>query len=200
MPDKGPTKLDYDSNVTKGHAEVVQANLEVLAAAQPVRGEEAIYNELIEQGVRPAYAAMAAHQEIAANMLACGATLGEAANRAGVSEVTISKYWSDMSFRRRVIELRSIVMDGISGRIVSELDRRTRGRNLQNMELSDLIKVFDRTNPKPTAAGRNVSVAGNLTVTQLNYEGLSAEIRRVDAAEESPAFPILGPGSPSLAE
>jgi hypothetical protein len=203
MPDKGATRIPRDSKVTKGHAEMVNQNLTVLAQERPdaVRGEDQIYSELIEQGVRPAFASMAAHQEIAAAMLSCGATLGEAADRAGVTEVTISKYWADQSFRRRVFELRSVVVDGINGRIVGELDRRTKGRNLQNMELMDVLRVFDRTNPKQSGSQRSVTtVAGNLSVTQLNYEGLSAEVRRVDTPEESADFPLLGPGSPAVAE
>lgn len=203
MPDKGATKQDYDSPVTEGHAEMVEQNLSVLAANDPSinRSEEQIYNELTEAGVRPMYAALAAHQEIAAVMLAAGATLGEAANRAGVTEVTVSKYWADQSFRRRVLELRSIVMDGINGRIIGELDRRTRGRNLQGMETMDVLRILDRTNPKPTgAAARSVTVAGNLSVTQLNYAGIAAEIDRPDAIEESADFVVLGPDGPPVAE
>lgn len=202
MPDKGVTRQDYDSNVTRGHADMVEQNLAVLAQSAPdtSRSETQIYNELTEAGVRPAYAAMASHQEIAAVMLAAGATLGEAANRAGVTETTISRYWSAETFRRRVLELRSIVLDGINGRIVGELDRRTKGRNLQNMEIMDVLRVYDRTNPKQGAASRAVTVAGNLNVTQLNYAGISAEIERDDASEESPDFVVLGPDGAAVAE
>lgn len=201
LPDEGASRSDYDSNVTVGHAEAVEQNLQVMTAADAAtaRSEEQIYGELVDAGVRPQYAALAAHQEIAAIMLAAGATLGEAANRAGVSDVTVSKYWAQMPFRQRVIELRSIVLDGISGRIVGELDRRTKGRNLQEMELHDLIRVFDRTNPKQSG-GRAVTVAGNLNVTQLNYAGIEAEISRPDSGEESADFVVLGADGHPVAE
>jgi predicted transcriptional regulator len=202
MPDKGPSRQDYDSPVTVGHAEAVEQNLATMQEADPnvARSEEQIYGELTAAGVRGPFAAMAAHQEIAAVMLAAGATLGEAAQRAGVTEVTVSRYWAEDSFRRRVFELRSIVMDGINGRIVGELDRRTKGRNLQNMELLDVLRVFDRTNPKPSAGEkRAVTVAGNLNVTQLNYAGIAAEIAGPDAAEEVPDFLVIGPGGAAVA-
>jgi hypothetical protein len=201
LPDKGASKKDYDSKVTVGHADTVDQNLRVLAEAKPetTRGEAAIMGELVEAGVRPAYAALVAHQEIAAVMLAAGATLGEAANRAGVTEVTVSRYWADDSFRRRVQELRSIVIDGINGRIVGELDRRTKGRNLQEMEITDVLRVYDRTNPKSRDGSRGTTVAGNLNVVQLNYEGLRAEIGRPDGAEESADFQVLGPEDAAVA-
>lgn len=203
LPDAGASKQDYDSNVTVGHAEMVEQNLAVLAKEMPdtTRSEEQIFGELVEAGVRPPFAAMAAHQEIAAVILAAGGTLGEAANRAGVTEVTVSKYWARDSFRRRVQELRSIVVDGINGRIVGELDRRTKGRNLQDMEITDVLRIYDRTNPKQSARdGRAVTVAGNLNVTQLNYAGIEAEISRPDSAEESADFVVLGADGHPVAE
>jgi hypothetical protein len=204
LPDEGPSRSARPAprRVGAGHNEAVERNLAVLAEERPeaVRSEEAIYGELIEQGVRPSFAAMAAHQEIAAALLAAGATLGQAADRAGVTEVTVSKYWADASFRRRVAELRSVVADSIHGRIIGEFHRRTQGRNLRNMELSDVAKIFDRVAPKPGAGERRgTTVAGNLNVVQLNYEGLAAEIRRPDTAEEGPDFPLLGPGGPAMA-
>lgn len=202
LPDAGASRSDYDSTVTVGHSETVEHNLALLteADAATARSEEQIYNELTAAGARGPFAALAAHKEIAAVMLAAGATLGEAANRAGVSEVTVSKYWTDDAFRRRVQELRSIVLDGINGRIVGELDRRTKGRNLQHMEVMDVLRIYDRTNPKQPGGGRSVTVAGNLSVTQLNYAGIEAEIGRPDASEESADFVVLGADGHPVAE
>jgi hypothetical protein len=105
-------------------------------------GEEEIAARM--RGRRLPYASMRAHQEMAAQALATGATLKMAARYAGVSVRQVKKYQTDVDFRERIEELRSTMLSRLKGRIVRELSRRTSGEEIQKLELLDILRIGDR--------------------------------------------------------
>lgn len=171
---------------TAAHQKALQQTL----AEMPTefrRSEDEIYSELVEQGQRGAFAALSAHREMAATILAAGGTRKEAADYAGITEATVSRFFEDQEFRARVSEVRSITLGRVQGRIVKDLERRTEPKKLKKMELVDVLRIYDRTAGPKSGAGK---VAESITVN--NYDAIFAEITRPDSPEEGEDFPGYG--------
>jgi len=155
------------------------------------------HKDAISKMPRLRYAAMRAHQEMSAQVLAVGGTQKMAAKYAGVSPRQIKKYLTDADFRTRVEELRGLLASRIKGKILRELNRRTTGDHLKNMDLLDLLRVFDRV----TVGGKgmnSVVVEGDLNVNQNRYEAILAALFNPNASPESVDFPGYGPEDLSL--
>lgn len=139
------------------------------------RGEE--FDDIkdkIEKQPRLRYAGMRAHQELAAQALSVGATQKMAAKYAGVSPRQIKKYLTDPDFRARIEELRVLLGSRIKGRLLRELNRRTNGINMKNIELLDLLRIWDRMNGPQGGKGMHLQVEGDVNVT--NYDGILAAL------------------------
>ncbi|MDQ3024418.1 MAG: hypothetical protein M3R04_08565, partial [bacterium] len=172
---------DKHAKPTLRHATAVERSLALLPP-EMLRSEDEIFDELIERGQKPAHAAIQAHREMAATILAAGGTFEEAGDHAGVSAGTVGKFYEEESFRQRVEEMRAVVLSEVQGRIVADLKRRI--LQVDKMELTDVLRVYDRT---VGTAGRNkgstVNV-GNLTVNNATYDTILAKISLPDADEE----------------
>jgi len=153
------------------------------------------YQEGFEKNPRLRYAAMRAHQEMAAQALAVGATQKMAARYAGVSPRQIKKYWTDPEFRSRIDELRGLLASRIKGKILRELNRRTSGQDLKDMDLLDMLRVFDRV----TVGGKGmaITVEGDVNVNN-RYENILAALFRPDSGTDGGDFPGYGPEDLSL--
>lgn len=155
------------------------------------------HKEAITRLPRLRYAAMRAHMEMAAQVIAVGGTQKMAARYAGVAPRQIKKYYTDADFRTRVEELRGLLGSRIKGKILRELNRRTTGDHLKNMDLLDLLRVFDRV----TVGGKgmnSVVVEGDLNVNQNRYEAILAALFNPNATNEVADFPGYGPEDLSL--
>lgn len=171
---------------TERHQNAVEQGLAALPP-EAQRSELEIYDEAIEQGHRPAFAALTAHREMAAAILAVGGTHGEAGNYAGVSEGTVRKYLEDDGFRARIAELRSFRMSGVQGRIVRHLEKLTTENNLKEMEVVDVLRIYDRTaGPK---SGNKVEQ--NIIINN-KYDTIVAALTSADPPEEGEDFPGYG--------
>lgn len=149
------------------------------------------YKEEIEKKPRMRYAAMRAHQEMAAQALAVGATQKLAGQYAGVSPRQIKKYMMDPDFRARIEEHRAMTTSKIRGKIIRELDRRTDKQSIQNMELLDLLRIMDRL----TGAGGKgmaITVEGDVNVNN-KYENILAALFSPNAGSHGGDFPSYGP-------
>lgn len=144
---------------------------------------------------RQKYAAMAAHKERAAQALSVGATQKMAAHYAGVSPRQIKKYYTDPNFRTRIQELREVLGGRIQGRILREFNRRVTGQAIQNMEMIDLVRVFDRV----TAGGKGmaITVQGDVNVGD-RYEAILTQLFDPNAGPEGEDFPVYGAGEFSV--
>jgi hypothetical protein len=161
-----------------------------------------VYDASGGTGQRPAFAALTPQREMAATMLACGATNEEAARYAGVTGVTVGKWGTEEVFRKRIEELQSVVMRSISGSVLTELQRRTQGKHLRKMEINDLLRIFDRVagSRAPGAAARAAAVTVNVGVS--TYENVLQRVIAADAQSggtddgeaESGDFPVYGAG------
>ncbi len=141
---------------------------------------------------RRRYAPMAVHKEKAATALSTGASYKLAAAYAGVSVRTIKNYQQSASFRQRVAELRESLMGQLQGRLVAEFLRRTEPDKIANLEIMDLVRLFDR------AAGIGKA---NLSQKQLEdttgadrYETIIEQILRIDTGGQSTDFPSFENG------
>jgi len=136
------------------------------------------------------YAAMRAHMEMASQALAVGATQKLAAQYAGVSARQIKKYMQDPDFRARIEEHRAATTSKIKGKIVRELDRRTNGAAIKNMELLDLLRIMDRL----TVGGKGmaVTVEGDINVNN-KYENILAALFAPNTGSDGGDFPEYGP-------
>lgn len=156
--------------------------------------------EDIEEGLRrnprTRYAAMRAHQEMAAMALASGSTQKMAARYAGVSPRQIKKYLQDPDFRSRIEELRVLATSRLKGKIIKELNRRTDGLNIRQMELLDLLRIFDRM----TTGGKGmaINVAGDMNVDANRYETVLAALFSPDARSDGEDFQGYEPEDLSL--
>lgn len=144
---------------------------------------------------RMKYAAMRAHMEMAAQVLAVGGTQKMAANYAGVSPRQIKKYYADPDFRMRIEELREVLAGKIKGKILREFNRRVTGTEIRSMEIMDLARILDRV----TTGGKGmaINVQGDVHVGN-RYEAILAQLFDPNAGEESADFQVYEPGSFSL--
>ena len=143
---------------------------------------------------RKKYAAMHAHMEMAALVLATGGTFRLAAAKAGVSVRQVKKYYTDPDFRTRIQELRDTMLSKVKGRLYKELERRTRPGTIEHIELLDLLRVFDRV-AGPVGGKGGVQVAGDLNVTQQNADTIIAALLAPESEGESEDFQIYEPSS-----
>jgi len=151
------------------------------------------YAEGFRKQPRLRYAAMRAHQEMAAQALAVGATQKLAAKYAGVSPRQIKKYYTDPEFRTRIEELRGVLASKIRGKIYRELDRRTSKPFIVNLEVMDLVRILDRTGPQG-GKGMAITVEGDVNVTK--YEGILNALFNTDSSGDGADFPQYGdPGT-----
>lgn len=140
------------------------------------------------------YGQMRARMEMASSILATGGTNKMAARYAGVSIRQIKKYWQDAEFRQRIEEKRKVLMSRVQGRIVKELDRRTDQEEIVDMELMDLLRIFDRT-----VGGKDRAIGDTININ-TTYENIFEQILNSDAPEEGANFPDYGSQDLRLSE
>ena len=172
----------------------VQEGLELLDPGN--KSEDDMINDMAAR--RIPYAAMNAHRERAAMALSTGATLKMAAQYAGISVRQIKKYMEISDFRKRVEELRMVLMSRIRGRLLHEMGRRTTGKHIKRMELLDLLRVYDRMNG--TVGGQKGIQIGEMNVGTTNYDSIITALFASNSGEEGEDFPRLildGSGLPS---
>jgi len=139
---------------------------------------------------RQKYSAMRAHQEMAAQALAVGATQRMAATYAGISVRQIKKYFTDPDFRARIEELRVLLASKVRGRILRELGRRTTTTQIKQMELLDMLRIWDRIGG---GAGAKSSVnIGEVNVSN-NYDTILAALFAPNTGPEGTDFQGYGP-------
>lgn len=142
------------------------------------------------RGQRKPYASMRAHQEMAATVLAAGGSMRMASLKAGVSIRQVKKYYTEPDFRKRIEEMRSTMFQKVRGRVVKELEKRTRGGMIDRIELLDLLRIFDRVYGSPGGkGGSGVNIAGDINVTNTNYDTLVAQILAANTEAEGGDFP-----------
>lgn len=153
------------------------------------------------RGQRKSYAAMRAHQEMAAVVLAGGGTFRMAATKAGVSVRQVKKYYTEPDFRKRIDEMRTVMFQKVRGRLVKELEKRTRPGSIERIELLDLLRVYDRVYGSPGGkGGGGIQIAGDVNVNQSNYDTIIAQILASNTGAEGVDFPDFELDSLSLSE
>jgi len=152
------------------------------------------YQAGIAKNPRMHYAAMRAHQEMAAQALAAGGTYKMASRYAGVSIRQVKKYYTDPDFRARIEELRNVLTSRIRGRLVRELNRRTTGKNLENLEILDFLRVWDRVNTG--GKGMKLQVDGDVTIN--NYDAILQALFAPNPGSDGADFPVYGSDSVQL--
>ena len=178
------------SNALKKRAESIKPAMEIL---DPKRETFEERQERLENKRVP-YAGMVAHKEMAAMVLAAGGGYKLAAARAGVSVRQVKKYYTTADFRARIDELRKTTFSKILGRVLRELEVRTAPDVIGNIELLDLLRVWDRVAGSPGkgggAGGMNI---GEINVTNNNYDALVAALVAAKRGGESSDFPEYRP-------
>lgn len=179
------------AEMTPGARRRIDATNRNLRVLNPQGRDHEDYKESIARNPRLRYAAMRAHMEMAAQALSVGATQKMAAKYAGVSPRQIKKYYTDPEFRTRIEELRNILASKIKGKLLREMNRRTTGMNLKNMDLLDLLRVFDRV----TSGGKGMSlhVDGDVNVNQ--YDTILQALFAPNARSNGGDFPVYGTDS-----
>ena len=187
--------LDGDSSQMRRRAPVVKEGLKLIKVKSEV--------ELIEDNTkkRVRYAAMHAHREIAAAVLALGGTRKQASRKAGVSTRQIQKYYSDPDFRERIQELQELAGNKIRGRVMKEVSRRTDPVLIKKIDLLDLLRIGDRF-----GLGRGNASAINISQTEINnYEAIFNDVflgddpeQLTDGEAESEDFPTFEPSRLAL--
>lgn len=137
---------------------------------------------------RTKYAPMRAHREMAAMILATGGTYKQAAAKAGVSPRQVRKYMTSPDFRTRIEELRQTMLSGVRGRLLKELERRTDGKRIKQIELLDLLRIFDRVNG-PVGGKNGVNIQGDVNVN--NYDTLVQALLTAQPGTQSTDFPAF---------
>jgi hypothetical protein len=140
---------------------------------------------------------------MAAVILASGGTFKMAATKAGVSVRQVKKYYTEVEFRARIEEMRQVMFSKVRGRVVKELVNRTDPGKIEKIELLDLLRVFDRV-AGPVGGKAGVNIAGDVNVTNTNYDTIIASLLAPESGEESSDFPrfeldslrLPGQGSP----
>lgn len=164
-----------------------------LQILNPTGKEFEDYKEEIVKKPRLRYAAMRAHQEMAAQALAVGATQKLAAQYAGVSPRQIKKYQTDPEFRARIEEMRALMASKITGKIMRELDRRTDRATIKNMELLDLLRIMDRLTVGGKGMGKGIQVNVEGDVNVHKYENILAALFAPNSEPDGGDFPEYGP-------
>lgn len=175
----------------RNRLEPTNRNLKVV---NPTGKDFSDYKGGFEKNPRMHYAAMRAHMEMAAQVLAVGGTQKMAARYAGISARQIKKYMTDPDFRTRIEELRSLLASRIKGKILRELNRRTDGINLKNMDLLDVLRVFDRV----TVGGKGMAIHVDGDVNVNNYEAILTSLFASNARPDGEDFPVYEHGSVQL--
>jgi hypothetical protein len=134
------------------------------------------------------YQRMYGHMELAAQALALGTTQRMAAKYAGVTERQIKKYYADGDFRVRIEELRTVLASRIRGKLLRELNRRTNSQMLKNMDLLDVLRIFDRI----TTGGKGVHIEGDVNVNQNQYDTILQQIFAANSDGQGEDFPGYG--------
>ena len=185
-----PGQVHLTSDSGPADRKRLEATNRGLAILNPKGKELEDYHEEIVKRPRLRYAAMRAHQEMAAQAMAVGATQKLAAQYAGVSARQIKKYLTDPEFRTRVEEHRTMTTSKIRGKIIRELDRRTGPATIRNMELLDLLRIMDRI----TIGGKGmaITVEGDVNVNN-KYENILAALFSPNAGANGSDFPEYGP-------
>lgn len=180
-----PGEVQTLSLKQKRNMEATNRDLRLLDR-QPLDAEE-VQQQMVRKNPRIRYSGMRSHMELAAHALAVGSTQKMAARYAGISERQVKKYYADPDFRARIEELRTVLASKLKGRIMRELDRRTSGENIKNMELLDMLRVFDRI----TVGGKGmaIQVAGDVNVSN-NYEAILASLFNPNAGPNGSDFPV----------
>ena len=143
-------------------------------------------------GQRVPYAGMVAHQEMAALVLAAGGTTRQAAAKAGISKRQVKKYLESSDFRSRIEEMRQLKFSRIAGRVLKELEKRTKKGAIEHIDLLDLLRVFDRMYGDPRKSGGGLQI-GELNVTQNNYNALIAALLDAQSGDAGTDFQRVGP-------
>lgn len=157
-------------------------------------GQEEIQERIERNNPRMKYTAMRAHQEMAAQALAVGATQKMAAIYAGVSQRQIKKYYGDPDFRSRIEELRAVLASRIKGRIMNELNRRVTGKKIQRMDTLEMLRILDRM----TTGGKGMAINVQGDVNVNNYERVLNALFGVDPGSDGVDFPQFGDPSSAL--
>lgn len=147
--------------------------------------------------LRVPYAGMVAHMEMAAIVMAAGGSYRLAAAKAGVSVRQVKKYYSTADFRARIDELRKTRFSKILGRVLKDLDRRTKPGTIEKIELLDLLRVFDRVAGTPGKGGGGLNI-GEVNVQNNNYSALTSALVAAVSGGEGRDFPEYGPEELSL--
>lgn len=176
-----------DTGIQRNRVPIIEEGLAIL---DPKRESFEERQARLEMNRIP-YAGMVAHQELAALILASGGTYKQAAVRAGVSVRQVKKYYSTADFRLRIDELRKVKFSKIAGRVLKELEKRTDPETIKNIELLDLLRVFDRVLGAPGGKG-GVNI-GEVNVQQNNYGALVEALLSQKRGGESSDFPGYGP-------
>lgn len=179
--------LDGDSGMMRRRAPVVEEGMKILK----LKDEAELIDANVKKRVR--YAAMHAHREIAATVLAVGGTRKLASRKAGVSVRQIQKYWEDPDFRERIQELQELLGGRVRGKVMKEINRRTSSKMIKKMELLDVLRVGDRF-----GLGRGKASAISTEVNIHNYESIFNSVFLADSEEESEDFPAFEPTSLAL--
>jgi hypothetical protein len=189
-PKNPPPKLVYrdrpPSSEVQNKIPMVQQGLRVI---DPHSTTEAEFVDKYERQRLP-YAPMRAHKELAAQVLAVGGTYKMAAARGGVSVRQIRKYVSEADFRQRVEELRTLMLSRVRGRIMTELSRRTTPEKIQELEILDLLRVWDRV-VGPRGSSNTMSI-GEVNV-HTHYDNILQAILTPNAGPEGSDFPRFEP-------
>lgn len=208
--------------VTKGHEAFKEANLAVIAAADPSVSVPVpeVYQAKVVEGAqsgmdpvqRAQYAALETRKEIAAVQLGMGATFEETAKAVGVGTETIKRYLEDKNFRARVEELRSITRTKVAGRIEAWMERVTADPDaLDERDPKVILGIYDRiSGPVGRSGPAHVEQTNNnLIVGYSDLMGRLAGVTRQpppeaaqpvdDASTQSGAFPLVGPDGDPVA-
>lgn len=149
---------------------------------------------------RVPYAGMVAHQEMAALVMASGGSYRLAAAKAGVSIRQVKKYYSTADFRARIDELRKTRFSKILGRVLKELDNRTKPDVIDKIELLDLLRVWDRVAGAPGKGGAGGMSIGEINVTNNNYDSVIAALISAKRGGEGGDFPEYRPEELQLSD
>ena len=167
--------------------QVVDSNLDIIAPDADDLDFATLKADYADRK-RVKYAALRAHQEIAATMIACGATYEMAGAQAGVSDRQIRKYMTDSDFRARVAELREKLTSQVHGAILNRFAELVSAGNIRNLEVMDLTRIFDRVVGTSQGGGRGGPVV-NTGEGQERYDNFLQQITVVVNSGQSPDFP-----------
>jgi hypothetical protein len=117
--------------------------------------------------------------------------------KAGVSDRQIRKYMTDSDFRSRVLELREKLTNQVHGAILNRFSELVADNNIKNLEVMDLVRIFDRV--VGTSQGGRTPVV-NTGEGQEKYDSFLQQITVVVNSGQGPDFPEFEPGDLRLSE